>query len=444
MLAESKLAFWLVDKTEQTRKERLTPEESHATRELAAGTKDEALRKAAAKVILRARSKGLWLECDCWSKDGVGPFLSPCHDKIRRLLYWRPLRRPRLQHAPACNFRHRPSQGSGEPGPVPHPKPASEELFAILSADAEAGAVSGADSQSGDGGGGARQPALRTQLYRLIDSAGLNRLRPSQAPGGSNAWSKRMEASTAAFSIAPGRLLSGLWFPRFRMWSRRRVRARIREAARNWPAGHEPQGFLCWYVWEVDADGAGRKGREDRVEVLSGVGRPIILSKPVERPYLFIGAVGRTRSGGYECIQGYAQPVYWKDLPVPVDSNYERQALRTLRRTLGILDERFPDTEFELERPLFDIDTPDGPCLPDFLIRARRGEDALTFPIEVMGFERPDYLKGKEITHPRMEWLGTMCEMQGNRFGRSTDGATGEGRKVTNRIRDVLRSRWNI
>ena len=111
---------------------------------------------------------------------------------------------------------------------------------------------------------------------------------------------------------------------------------------------------------------------------------------------------------------------------MPVDSNYERQALRTLRVTLGILDERFPDTEFELERPLFDIDTPDGPCLPDFLIRARRGEDALTFVIEVMGFERPDYLKGKKITHPRMEWLGTKCEMQGNRFDRSTDGATGE------------------
>ena len=95
-----------------------------------------------------------------------------------------------------------------------------------------------------------------------------------------------------------------------------------------------------------------------------------------------------------------------------------------------------------MEKPLFDIDTPDGPCLPDFLIRARRGDDVLTFVIEVMGFERPDYLKGKEITHPRMERLGTMCEMRGDRFGPSIGGATNEGRKVTNTIRDVLRSRW--
>ncbi len=46
------------------------------TVELAAGTKDEALRKVAARVILRARSKGLWLECDCWSKGGVRAFFS--------------------------------------------------------------------------------------------------------------------------------------------------------------------------------------------------------------------------------------------------------------------------------------------------------------------------------------------------------------------------------
>ena len=212
----------------------------------------------------------------------------------------------------------------------------------ILSADAEPEAVSGERRQSEDGGG--RPPALRTQLYRLIESAGLNRLRPPQVPGGSGSWSRELEASTAAFSIAPGRPLSALWFPRFRSWRSRRVHARIREAARRWPEGHEPQAFLCWYVWEVDADGAGRKGHEDRVEVLSGLRRPIVHRKPVERAWLFIGAVGRTRGGGYECIEGYAQPVYWKDLPIPVDSHYERQALRTLRSTLGILDREFPDT----------------------------------------------------------------------------------------------------
>ena len=129
---------------------------------------------------------------------------------------------------------------------------------------------------------------------------------------------------------------------------------------------------------------------------------------------------------------------------MPVDSNYERRALWTPGNTLWNLHRKFPDAEFELEKPLFDIDTLEGPCLPDFLIRARRGHDEFPFVIEVMGFERPDYLQGKEDRHTRMAWLGTMCMMQGSAFDRSTDGVKNVGCRVTNRILAVLGSRWNI
>ena len=52
--------------------------------------------------------------------------------------------------------------------------------------------------------------------------------------------------------------------------------------------------------------------------------------------------------------------------------------------------------------PVFDIPTSEGPCLPDFLISAKRGGETVRFVIEVMGLERAEYLKGKEVTHPRM------------------------------------------
>ena len=42
----------------------------------------------------------------------------------------------------------------------------------------------------------------------------------------------------------------------------------------------------------------------------------------------------------------------------------------------------------------FEIETPDGPCIPDFLIRARRDNDEAIFVIEVMGFER---MRGSEF-----------------------------------------------
>ena len=95
---------------------------------------------------------------------------------------------------------------------------------------------------------------------------------------------------------------------------------------------------------------------------------------PIAPPYLFLGAVGvADERFGYECLEGYAQPIVASDCPAPVDSHYERRAFGTLRTTLRILSATFPDTGFELEKPLFEIETPDGPCLPDFLIRARRG-----------------------------------------------------------------------
>ena len=60
-----------------------------------------------------------------------------------------------------------------------------------------------------------------------------------------------------------------------------------------------------------------------------------------------------------------------------------------------------------------------------------------------MGFERPEYLRGKELTHPRMATLETLCTVQASEFDRSPDGFKAEGRKVTQAIRQALRDRWS-
>lgn len=49
-----------------------------------------------------------------------------------------------------------------------------------------------------------------------------------------------------------------------------------------------------------------------------------------------------------------------------------------------------------------------------------------------MGFDRPNYLAGKEVTHERMKELGSVLLMDRKRF---EAGLTDEGRKVTERIR---------
>ena len=52
--------------------------------------------------------------------------------------------------------------------------------------------------------------------------------------------------------------------------------------------------------------------------------------------------------------------------------------------------------------------------------------------VEVMGFDRPYYLAGKEVTHERIKELGSALLMDRKRF---EAGLTDEGRKVTERIR---------
>ena len=137
---------------------------------------------------------------------------------------------------------------------------------------------------------------------------------------------------------------------------------------------------------------------------------------------------------GYGCLNAYVQPVSASDAsdcPVHLDSYNERRVFSSLRTTLRVLGDHFPGAKFELEKPLFDIETDRSSCLPDFIIRTTRGENSHTFGIEVRGFERVGYLRGKEVTHVRLEELGPICLMNSYEFDRPVSGLTA-GRRVTN------------
>ncbi len=438
------MALDLVHKRDLSVAELLSPQVQHAVRAVAAGAESEQLKLQVRHVMERARADNHWLGCDCRSEDGRRPVVVPCR-KSHGTYYWQVLGRGQLAHVEGCVFHRPPAQRREDADRWNRPpRRAPEGFFAVLRDQARAGELRVPRPGGGVGARGqrtrARRPALSQLLLMLLERAGLTRVRPNEEQKRVNA----IEDLAREIEIAPGRPLSELWFPRAPMWTSTLVHARVRAAARGWPAGHKPQGFLCWAVSEVDAHGVGRVGGNDRVEVRSGVVRPVVGKHPIAPPYLFLGAVGLPQGEtGYQCLDAYAQPIVAREWPVPVDSDYERRAFWTLRTTVQILAGTFPNADFELEKPVFDIETPEGPCLPDFLIRARRrGGEELTFVVEVMGFERPDYLRGKEVTHPRMATLGMLCTMQGREFDRSPDGVTGEGRKVTQAIRAVLERRW--
>ena len=74
-----------------------------------------------------------------------------------------------------------------------------------------------------------------------------------------------------------------------------------------------------------------------------------------------------------------AQPIVSAKCPIPVESDYERRAVESLRRLVhdlrndGELQAALGGAvRVELQKPLFPYRVPGGPCLPDVLITATR------------------------------------------------------------------------
>ena len=424
------MALDLVDKRDLSPAELLSEDEERAIRAVADGAGGEGDAAVVLAVLSHARKAGHWLRCDCRQVDGRRPVVVPCLND-RGTGYWRVLGGRHPEHDEGCVF-HRGHVRRRLEARWSRPSKAPRGYFAVLRDTPEDRRVArprGRSEEETEERRVVRRPALSQNLLKLMELARFNRLPDADALGRSPNWLDLLHDSAAGIDIVPGRPLQDFWFPDVEMWNRRTVHARMREAAGGWPAGARPvQGFLCRLVWDVDAGGVGTAERGNRVEVAAGVRRPVIGRNAVSPPYLFLGVVGeRDRRTGFECVAGFAQPIVASDCPVPVDSHFERRALGTLRTVLNRLGKAFPDAGFTLEKPVFDFDTPEGPCVPDFLIRARRGRDEAVFVVEVMGFDRANYLQGKEVTHPRMATLGTLCTMQSRAFEGGAEALRKEG-----------------
>ena len=410
-------------------------------------------RELALAVLREARENDLWLRCDCRIDIDDDPLVAPCRLPGGAGYSWRVLQgenRPR--HLPNCVFYRESREERAERSWHRGARVPPEGYFAALQARKDGNSAVLDTSEVGtaltdplqapeeDGErepGRRRMPALPGLLSQLLEMAGLTRVRANEPAPGMGGWMDAMRAAAKTIEVAPGHPLDGLLFLWRTGWDRRRVHARVREAARDFPKSHVPQGFVCFPVRHVGERSLPATQKYGELEVVSRIRRPTIGGRAVSGPYLFFGVVAlTTRRRGYECVRGWAQPIVSVHRPVPVDSDFERQAFGTLETTLWMLGRGFPDTEFTMEKPVFEMDTNRGPCRPDFLIKARRKDEVRTWVVEVMGFERPDYLAGKEVTHKRMEELGPVILMDGKRF---EAGLTEEGRKVTERIRGDMR-----
>ena len=139
---------------------------------------------------------------------------------------------------------------------------------------------------------------------------------------------------------------------------------------------------------------------------------PSVRGNIVKGPYLVIVVAGEyPQAHGYALLRAYAQPIYSGTRFVPVDSEFERSALRSILAARS----RFHRAGIDLaiEKPVFDQLTPIGPCRPDFVIEARSRStgEIRRLVIEAMGFATEDYLLSKSATHPRMRSIAPVVEI---------------------------------
>ena len=154
------------------------------------------------------------------------------------------------------------------------------------------------------------------------------------------------------------------------------------------------------------------------------------------------------------------------DLPIPVESGYECQALlslpqlvRDLRNDGELCEALGGAVGVELQKPLFPVRVREGLCLPDIMLTVTRPSGAghrpgdadpgssdgpfddsnkARYVIEVMGFDDADYERKKEAPHARMERLGRVIRLEGKQFGSDRNGLE----RQRHRIAKDLIWRW--
>ena len=327
------ITIWLIDRHSRERIYRLTSDEVDALRAYKRGAADAAQRLLCLPLLDRARHDKLWFECGCRREGSQYPDF---HARRHRNGEYTTANRPSAQIANAekCVFRAKPKHD--RPPPARHPD--LIRLFGAARKD-----TPGPDPDAGPNEYGRPPPMpaaeLTTTLWgtasKLVRTARLNLLSVADRQSSPGEWLAEIAKAAGRLYLPPRVPMSGFLFTDPAAWHSGEVAAKLEKAAPDWPGGGEPGAILCWPVGEV----SGREvdpGGEGHVEAPGRVVCPSIGRRPVIGPYLFLGAVDRSQ-GRWACVDACARPIAALDCPVPVDSDYERQALGALRRLVETL-----------------------------------------------------------------------------------------------------------
>lgn len=380
--------------------------------------------KAGITLVQKARIGHRWIACSCLGAEQAPPILTPAFLSEAETYYLRRLtsaKRP--EHRPDCPFfRDQVTNRITEIRSRSTPLEPPEGFFEVLKPAPEKLAQRPEDDANHDRTRIASIPRLARLLWRLMTAAGVNRIAPLAYR---EEWSIRREfaalmRAASMIEIAPGIGLERALWTHPRPLQSSAVYAALRALEPLWPRAHAPQGFVLLYAKGIQGQDITLPDGE-AVTIANRVQSPSVRGNPVAGPFLVIIVVGKyPEARGYAPMRAYAQPILNGRLFAPVDTDFERDVLRTILQTQRELHREKVD--LAIAKPLFDTLTPDGPCRPDFLLEARShvtGE-IRNIVVEAMGFDTEDYEAAKAITHPRMAHMGQIVTVDRQRDDEDT------------------------
>ncbi len=385
----------------------------------AASREDESI---ALSVIKRVRLMDGWIECDCLARENQA-LLAPIQQEhtytLRRLTPKaddKSRQKERPNHSHACPFH---VDIDTAPSPFdrgyhfrPLPKSDRSYIDVLPAIPDRLADVPGSELtrsiERND-----RPSRLGSALWRVLEKAGINVMPPLQDEQSLTLKDQlvRLRASAREFRLLRSWTLNALISTWAADYSDPKSRwQRLLETSRpDWPPNQRRTGFMLLFTTSVSTHSIMPASSPQKIEVLSKVRQPLRGDPANRGPFLTLLNVdfGDDDNGPVRAIQAYAQPVYNGDTLFPVESGFERDVSHLLFWLQQSLFEAAPELRIEVSKPLFALDTPLGPCRPDFILNVSYEEARpLRLIVEAFGMETEEYREAKKKMLPRAEYLG--------------------------------------
>ena len=342
------------------------------------GDGEDSDHRASVIMVVKARDHHQWIACDCLGDAADPPLLSPAYLSEAETYYLRRLtsiRQRRPEHHVDCPFfrEQAPPRIREKATATPRTINEPDGLFSAHRLAPEKLAQLPEDDEPDDRTRGVAIPRLARLLWQLMEMARVNVVEPlgrGEPREASMALEfGRLRSAAERVEIAPGIPLARHLYTHIDPYERGIVFAKLREAARHWPAEHAPQAFLLLYAVDISGTTVTLAGGRELI-VKNRIRHIGVHQRRIGPPFLVLAVIGEHNPReGYAALRAYAQPVARPSNFIAVHNAAERETIvglldlqyRLRRRGIGI----------GFKRLLFDVATSAGEVRPDLLLDLR-------------------------------------------------------------------------